>query len=163
MRALRCEAGTLHLPQLFSANMAVCRAPAPPMDETFPRFKGSPAPFFFFHLSAPAHGQNHRLIFQNMFLACAPTTAAQPPPPLLSLSSLPPLPPRLPPLHHLPLSHTAHSLFTTYFPLFIHHPPKPNLPAEMYDFFFSPYLFFSASVLPSIQSLAQYVLWINKK
>lgn len=164
-RALRCEAGTVHLPQLFSANMAVCRAPAPQMHETSPRFKGSPAPFF--HLFAPAHGQNHRLIFQNMFLARAPLT--QPLPPLLFSLYLP----FLPCPHDSLLSIISLSLSLSHSPFPVHHlfspfhpaPPKPNLHARLPKcmIFLPPYLFFSAPVLLSIQSLVQYVLWINKK
>lgn len=113
---------TLHLPQLFSTNMAVCAPPASQIQGTFPRFKGSPA---FFHLCAPAHGQNHRLIFQNMFLACTPTPPSSHLPASLYTSPpsfasvMPPPPPNLhpptPPASSL--THAAHSLFTTYSPL----------------------------------------------
>lgn len=132
---------TLHLPQLFSTNMAVCAAPASQIQGTFPRFKGSPA---FFHLCAPAHGQNHRLIFQNMFLACTPPT------PLLSVPPLPPLLQWSPPPLRSFLTHAAHSLFTTYSPL-LSTPPPPRKPvclpacllAKMCDIF--PYLKFCCS------------------
>lgn len=101
-------------------------------------------PCSFFHLCAPAHGQNHRLIFQNMFRACTPLS-----PPLLSM------PPSFAPVILLPptssLSHTAHSLFTTYTPLYFPHTsPPPNLPAcllaQMCDIF--PYLMFCCSSAP---------------
>lgn len=165
------ERETSHLPQLFSANMAVRAAPASGMHGTFPRFKGPPSlPCFFFfspHLRAPAHGQHRGLIFQNMFLARTPPSTITP---------LPPLPPRSPSSQPSSLSRTAHSLFTTYFPPFHSTPPKPPcLPAcppacspKCVMFFF--FLFFSfhiscfaAPLLPSIQSPVQYVLWINKK
>ena len=109
--------------------------------------------FFFFHLCAPAHGQNHGLIFQNMFLACTP-----PPPPLYTSPSLLPCPHDSPPPPQHHLSHAAHSLFTTYSPpttaaatTTIQPPhPHPNLPAcllaEMCDVF--PYLMFCCSSAP---------------
>lgn len=139
---------TLHLPQLFSTNMAVCALPASQIQGTFPRFKGSPA---FFHLCAPAHGQNHRLIFQNMFLA--PPLFPSPRfslylPSLLCLNDAP-----HPPIstHPHPQHHLSHMQPIPCSPLILLSPPPQPQPAclpacllaKMCDIF--PYLKFCCS------------------
>lgn len=161
---------TLHLPQLFSTNMAVCAPPASQIQGTFPRFKGSPA---FFHLCAPAHGQNHRLIFQNMFLACTPTPPSSHLPSSL-YTSPPSFASMMPPTPQSPPTHTPSIISHTCSPFPVHHlfssrpRPNPNLPASppacspkcVIFFHISS---FAAPLLSSIQSPVQYVLWINKK
>lgn len=123
---------TLHLPQLFSTNMAVCALPASQIQGTFPRFKGSPA---FFHLCAPAHGQNHRLIFQNMFLACTPTPPSSHLPASL-YTSPPSFASMMPPTPQSPPTHTPSIISHTCSPFPVHHlfssrpRPNPNLPAS---------------------------------
>lgn len=139
-RALRYEGETLHLPQLFSSNMAVCGAPASRMHGMFPRFKGSPA-FLFFHLLSAAHGQNHRLIFQNVFLACTRLYHHH-----CLTSSLYNSRPSVTPMIPSSLTsqtHTLHSLFTTY-PT--PHPRPACKLTIMYDIF--PYLMFCCSSAP---------------
>lgn len=125
--------------------MAVCGAPVSRMHGTFPRFKGSPAFSFFFHLLSAAHGQNHRLIFQNMFLACTRLYHHHCLP-----SSLHNSPPSLTPM--IPSSPTSQTHTHTPFP--VHHlstPPTPHPRRAckltiMYDIF--PYLMFCCSSAP---------------
>ena len=106
---------TLHLPQLFSTNMAVCATLASQIQGTFPCFKGFPG--VFFHLCAPAHGQKHELIFQNMFLACKPPPLSSAPLPLSHMQPVPcsPLTPLSSPHPQLACS----SKYVKYFPYLV--------------------------------------------
>lgn len=116
-RALRCEGVT-------RCTCPSCSPPTWPSVQILPHeyrehSLASKVPLLFFHLCAPAHGQNHGLIFQNMFLARTPPSS-------LYASLLMPLwsPPPTSSLTHSPFP--VHHLFS---PLLSSPHPTPNMPA----------------------------------